>query len=104
MTSLVNNNNTQSTTTYLETVQTGYLGEYTDITVQELFDGYYQTMLGCEAAWDGGETEEGKQIVQVTYSSADMDDTTIRNRKIKGRIETKNEVCHNVYGTHGELP
>lgn len=78
MTSLVNNNNTQSTTTYLETVQTGYLGEYTDITVQELFDGYYQTMLGCEAAWDGGETEEGKQIVQVTYSSADMDDTTIQ--------------------------
>ena len=62
----------------METVQTGYLGEYTDITVQELFDGYYQTMLGCEAAWDGGETEEGKQIVQVTYSSADMDDTTIQ--------------------------
>ena len=30
--------------------------------------------------------------------------THIRNRKIKGRIETKNEVCHNVYGTHGELP
>ena len=71
-------NNAQSTTGYVETVQTGYLGEYTDITVQELFDGYYQTMLGCESAWDGGETEEEKQIVQVTYSSENMDSTTIQ--------------------------
>lgn len=46
--------------------------------MQELFDGYYQTMLGCESAWDGGETEEEKQIVQVTYSSENMDSTTIQ--------------------------
>lgn len=70
----------------IQTVQTGYLGEYTDITVQELFDGYYQTMLGCEAAWDGGETEEGKQIVQVTYSSADMDDTTIQFTMLNDQV------------------
>lgn len=71
-------NDVQGTAGNVETVQTGYLGEYTDITVQELFDGYYQTMLGCESAWDGGETEEGKQIVQVTYSSENMDSTTIQ--------------------------
>lgn len=71
-------NDAQSVAGYVEIVQTGYLGEYTDITVQELFDGYYQTMLGCESAWDGGETEEGKQIVQATYSLENMDSTTIQ--------------------------
>lgn len=59
-------------------VQNGYLGEFTDMTVQEMFNSYYQDALSCKAEWDGGENDDGQQIVQVKYLNEDTGDTTIQ--------------------------
>lgn len=57
-------------------VQQGYLGEYTDMTVQEILDGHYGMMYES-ITWDGGETDDGKEIVQVKYEDSifETDDT-----------------------------
>ena len=52
----------------IETVKTGYLGEYTDMTVETLLDNYYGLLYGSEGVWDGGVTDDGREIVQVEYS------------------------------------
>lgn len=64
---------------YVEVVQSGYLGEYTDITVQELLDGHYSLVYDT-TTWDGGETESGQNIVEVKYQDSEgfWDDTTIQ--------------------------
>ena len=67
-----------STDTYIETVQNGYLGEFTDMTVQELLSSYYEDQLGCTAEWDGGENDDGQQIVEVIYTDETVGDTTIQ--------------------------
>ncbi len=67
-----------STDTYIETVQNGYLGEFTDMTVQELLGSYYEDLLGCTAEWDGGENDDGQQIVEVKYTDETVGDTTIQ--------------------------
>lgn len=55
-------------------VQNGYLGEFTDITVKDLFSGYYTgTMSYDEETWDGGTTDSGKEIVQVTFRDTEGD-------------------------------
>ena len=59
------NTGSTSTDTYIETVQNGYLGEFTDMTVQELLSSCYEDQLGCTAEWDGGENDDGQQIVEV---------------------------------------
>lgn len=51
----------------IETVQNGYLGEYTDIPVRNLLWGHYSMCSYDEETWEGGTTEDGKEIVQVTY-------------------------------------
>ena len=61
----------------LSTVQNGYLGEYTDMTVKELLDGYYSNFYG-EGIWDSGVTDSGKDIVQVEYSSESLGTATIQ--------------------------
>ena len=40
------NTGSTSTDTYIETVQNGYLGEFTDMTVQKLLSSYYEDLLG----------------------------------------------------------
>lgn len=57
--------------TAVSTVQNGYLGEYTDMTVQEMLDGYYGLLYENGAQWISGESEnqEGVTIVQAEYSS-----------------------------------
>ena len=54
----------------ISTVQNGYLGEYTDMTVQEILDGYYGLLYENEPKWISGESEnqEGRTLVQVEYT------------------------------------
>lgn len=55
----------------ISTVQNGYLGEYTDMTVQEILDGYYGLLYENEPKWISGESEnqEGRTLVQVEYTN-----------------------------------
>lgn len=50
----------------IATVQNGYLGEYTDLTVKEILDSNYGVMYEA-SLWDGGTTDSGETIVQVKY-------------------------------------
>lgn len=61
------------------TVQNGYLGEYTDMTVREMLDGYYSLYEG-ESRWISGESEdqEGLLIVQAQYTSDLLGTATIQ--------------------------
>lgn len=61
----------------LSTVRNGYLGEYTDMTVEQVLDTYYENFY-AESIWDSGVTDEGKIIVQVEYSDSALDTTTIQ--------------------------
>lgn len=76
--SMGNHSNTSSANASIQTVQNGYLGEFTDMTVQELFNSYYQDALSCKAEWDSGENDDGEQIVQVKYLNEDIGDTTVQ--------------------------
>lgn len=60
-------------------VQNGYLGEYTDTTVKEIFDTYYG-MLYENSSWESGTTDSGTTIVQVRYydKSIESEETTIQ--------------------------
>lgn len=64
---------------YISLVQDGYLGEFTDITVKEILDGYYG-MLYEQEEWDSGETDSGSTIVQAKYYDEGMEEdaTTIQ--------------------------
>ena len=64
----------------IETVQKGYLGEYTDIAVKDLLGGHYSLYSYDEETWDSGTTEDGKEIVQVTYHDEDdiLEDVNIQ--------------------------
>ena len=52
-------------------MQNGYLGEFTDITVKDLFSGYYTgTMSYDEETWESQTSESGTKTIQVTYSDS----------------------------------
>lgn len=55
-----------STADAIATVQNGYLGEYTDLTVKEILDSCYGVWYE-KNAWDGGTTDAGNMIVEVRY-------------------------------------
>lgn len=59
-------------TDYVSIVQNGYLAEYTDMTVKEFLSGHYKKDYDKET-WDGGETDEGKEIVEARFSSTSGD-------------------------------
>lgn len=59
---------------WVSTVQNGYLGEYTDITVYELLSTYrsfYENEI-----WDGGTTDAGTKIAEVRFTSPQSEDST----------------------------
>ena len=61
------------------TVRNGYLGEYTDMTVDEILDGYYSGLLGYEPGdWDSGVTDSGKTIVQAEYINEELGSVAIQ--------------------------
>ncbi len=80
------NTGSTSTDTYIETVQNGYLGEFTDMTVQKLLSSYYEDLLGCTAEWDGGENDDGQQIVEVKYTDETVGDTTIQFKMLDEQV------------------
>lgn len=59
---------------WVSTVQNGYLGEYTDITVYELLSTY-RSFYENEV-WDGGTTDAGTKIAEVRFTSPQSDDST----------------------------
>ena len=63
----------------IATVQNGYLGEYTDITIKALFSKYYGQSYD-EETWEGGSTDEGKDLVQVCFHDSEdiHDDVSIQ--------------------------
>ncbi len=64
-----------STSSYISIVQNGYLGEFDDITVKDLLSGHY-SMFYEEETWDGGTTDDGKEIVEVKFQGSTFDDGT----------------------------
>lgn len=59
---------------WVSTVQNGYLGEYTDVTVYELLSAY-RTLYKNEV-WNGGTTDATTQIAEVRFTSPQSDDST----------------------------
>lgn len=53
----------------IKTVKTGYLGEYTDVTVEEIVN-YAFTLSDnpADITWDGGSTDDGDLIVEARYT------------------------------------
>lgn len=66
-------------TDYISLVQNGYLGEYTDMAVKKFFSYYYGERYD-EESWDGGTTDAGEEIVEVTYKDTEgaLEDVTIQ--------------------------
>lgn len=62
----------------IATVQNGFLGEHTDMTVKEILDTYYGTLYEADGVWDSGITDSGTTIVHVEYSSDLLGTTTIQ--------------------------
>lgn len=62
---------------YISTVKNGYLGEYTDVTVSELLEGYYG-VFGEDIKWDSGTTDNGENVVAFYTESESMGTTKIQ--------------------------
>ena len=58
---------------WVSTVQNGYLGEFTDMTVYDLL-GIHRSFYEKEI-WDGGTTDNGDRIAEVRFSSRQSPDT-----------------------------
>ena len=56
------------------------------MTVQELLSSYYEDQLGCTAEWDGGENDDGQQIVEVKYTDETVGDTTIQFKMLDEQV------------------
>ena len=56
------------------------------MTVQELLSSYYEDLLGCTAEWDGGENDDGQQIVEVKYTDETVGDTTIQFKMLDEQV------------------
>lgn len=63
----------------VDMVKQGYLGLYTDMTVQQLLHRHYG-MLYQEETWNGGTTNKGEDLVEVRYTdpSGTFEDTRIQ--------------------------
>ena len=68
------------TASEVSTVQNGYLGEYTDMTVKEVLDSYYGLLYQAEGEWISGENAdaEGVIMVQVEYSNELLGTATLQ--------------------------
>lgn len=68
------------TASEISTVQNGYLGEYTDMTVEEILDSYYGFLYQSDGEWISGENADvdGVTVVQVEYSSELLGTATLQ--------------------------
>lgn len=64
----------EETPEWVFTVQNGYLGEFTDMTVYELL-GNYRSYYDNEV-WGGGTTDDGSRITEVRFSNLQSSDST----------------------------
>lgn len=55
----------------IRSVQNSYLGEYTDVTVLDLFDGYYCALGYPKGEWTSGIAESGHHLVDLKYADID---------------------------------
>lgn len=73
----------------IKTVRAGYLGTFTDVTVEEIVNYTFAgDKSGQGVVWDGGTTDDGVMIVEARYTNSDgqeiqfqfrmMDDQTFR--------------------------
>lgn len=60
---------------YVSIVKNGHLGTYTDMTVREMLE---VSKWGYEQTWDSGVTNDGKELVEVKFSSPGEEPTTIQ--------------------------
>ena len=66
-------------TSEISTVRNGFLGEFTDMTADEVLDRYYSDLLGYEEGiWDSGITDDGTTIVQVDFVDEMLGDVAIQ--------------------------
>lgn len=70
---------------YISTVKNGYLGEYTDVTVSELLEGYYG-VFDEDIKWDSGTTDSGENIVAFYTESEGMGTTKIQFKMYDNKI------------------
>lgn len=67
----------------IHTVRTGYLGSFTDITVEEIINYTFTgEQNGQRVVWDGGTTDDGVMIVEARYTSQDGQETQLQFRMI----------------------
>ena len=53
----------------IQTVREGYLGAYTDVTVEEIVNYAFTMDIGGDGVvWDGGTTDDGEMIVEARYT------------------------------------
>lgn len=87
----------------IQTVKTGYLGTFTDITVEEIINYTFMgNTSGQGVIWDGGTTDEDVMIVEARYTDSDgqetqlqfrmMDDQTFRYGGMTGISDLKEAV------------
>ena len=71
-------------------VKDGSLGQYTDVTVRDLLYSHYGSVYDVER-WDGGETDDGRVIVEVSY----YNENDTENRMVI-QFEVLQEECFKV--------
>lgn len=75
----------QDTPEWVVTVQNGYLGEFTDLTVYELLDNYRSSYEN--EVWDGGTTDQGNRITEVRFTSPNTSDSaTIQFKMLNDEV------------------
>lgn len=62
-----------NTPEWVATVQNGYLGEFTDMTVYDLLRNY--RVYYENEVWDGGTTDDGQRIAEVRYTNPGSSDS-----------------------------
>lgn len=64
------------------TVQNGYLGEYTDITIGEMLDVWYGPYYG-ETQWTGGSTDDGKIVVEFKAQDTENGNGSTQSARVQ---------------------
>lgn len=70
-----------STDAAINTVKSGYLGCYTDVTVEDIINYTFSYATGAKSGdivWDGGEADDGTTIVEASYTDNDHQKSAIQ--------------------------
>lgn len=65
----------------IQTVKSGYLGTFTDVTVEEILNYTFTGDInGDGIIWDGGTNDEGEMIVEARYTDSNAQETRLQFR------------------------